>query len=228
MSKQASPTVIGGFVIGAVVLAVLGIMFLGGGEFLKEKNKFVLYFDESVKGLETGAAVTFRGITVGKVTAVNAIVDPRTLTFGMEVLAEIEPSRFTLITAEDAEAALGDLAKAGLGTWQPVPPTAKGGRPHRVFVLSRASTVYTRSENTRGNRGSVDVDSVDSSGTQDDGPGAEAVNQLLAEALEGDGDGRWNAPPPGPKDERTLRSTSTRPARTRDSEGSVDDQWGEI
>ena len=103
MSKQASPAVIGGFVIGAVILAVIGIMFLGGADFLKEKNKYVLYFDESVKGLEAGAAVTFRGVTIGKVTAVTAIVDPRTLTFGMEVLVEIEPSRFTVVTGESLE-----------------------------------------------------------------------------------------------------------------------------
>jgi len=103
MRKQASPAVIGGFVIGAVILIVVGIMFLGGAEFLKEKNRYVLYFDESVKGLEKGAAVTFRGITIGKVTAVTAIVDPRTLTFGMEVLVEIEPSRFTVVTGENVE-----------------------------------------------------------------------------------------------------------------------------
>jgi paraquat-inducible protein B len=108
MRKQASPTVIGGFVIGAVILAVLGITFLGGGEFLKEKSPYVLYFDESVKGLETGAAVTFRGITVGKVTAVRAIVDPRTLTFGMEVRAEIESSRFTVVSGESIEEAIGE------------------------------------------------------------------------------------------------------------------------
>jgi hypothetical protein len=39
-----------------------------------------------------------------------------------------------------AETALNALAKAGRGSWQDVPTTAKGGRPARVFTLSTAST----------------------------------------------------------------------------------------
>ncbi len=103
MRKQPSPTVIGGFVIGALILAVLGIMFLGGGEFLKEKRKYVLYFDESVKGLDVGAPVAFRGVSIGKVTAVRAMVDPKDLSFDMEVMIEIDPSKFLLVTGETAE-----------------------------------------------------------------------------------------------------------------------------
>jgi hypothetical protein len=60
-----------------------------------------------------------------------------------------------------AEAALDELAKAGRGTWRDVPPTAKGGRPARVFVLSTVSTVYETPANSEENEGSVDVDSVD-------------------------------------------------------------------
>jgi hypothetical protein len=67
--------------------------------------------------------------------------------------------------ADTAEAALVALVKAGYGTWQDVPTTAKGGRPYRVF---RLSTVYTTPENTAENGGSVDVDSVDAPETQDD------------------------------------------------------------
>jgi hypothetical protein len=35
-----------------------------------------------------------------------------------------------------AEAALEGLVQAGLGSWQNVPATPKGGRPARVFVLT--------------------------------------------------------------------------------------------
>lgn len=44
-----------------------------------------------------------------------------------------------------AETALDELAKAGRGAWQNSPPTAKGGRPARVFVPSTASHVYETS-----------------------------------------------------------------------------------
>ena len=44
-----------------------------------------------------------------------------------------------------AEAALDELEKTGRGTWQDAPPSAKGGRPARVFVLSSPSRVYETS-----------------------------------------------------------------------------------
>ena len=43
-------------------------------------------------------------------------------------------------TAVDSEAALDELNKAGLGSWQYVPADRKGGRPTRVFKLSTVST----------------------------------------------------------------------------------------
>ena len=61
MSKRANPTVIGGFVVGAAVLAVAGLAYFGGGEFLAKKFTYVGFFEGSLKGLQIGAPVTFRG-----------------------------------------------------------------------------------------------------------------------------------------------------------------------
>jgi hypothetical protein len=63
-----------------------------------------------------------------------------------------------------AEAALEELAKAGRGTWQDMPTTAKGGRPARAFVLSTPSTVHETPANSKQKGGFVDVDSVDARG----------------------------------------------------------------
>jgi Protein of unknown function (DUF3987) len=60
-----------------------------------------------------------------------------------------------------AEAALNELAKGGRGTWYDVPPSAKGGRPGRAFVLSTPSTVYTTHAKPKETEGFVDVDNVD-------------------------------------------------------------------
>jgi len=68
-------------------------------------------------------------------------------------------------TAQDAEAALEELAKAGCGEWEPTPP-GRRGQPTRRFVL--ASTVYGNSLKPRENRNTVDVDSVDAPETQSD------------------------------------------------------------
>jgi hypothetical protein len=86
------------------------------------------------------------------------------------------------------DAALDDLAKAGLGTWQPVPTTDKGGRPGRVFRLGNSGNGYTTHLNREENGRSVAVASVGSPETQDAGPDVEAVNRLLIEAAEEDSD----------------------------------------
>jgi hypothetical protein len=68
-------------------------------------------------------------------------------------------------TAPAAEAALEELVKAGCGDWEPTPP-GRRGQPTRRFVLT--STVYGNSLKPRGNRNTVDVDSVDTPETQSD------------------------------------------------------------
>lgn len=67
MSRKANPTAIGAFVIGALVLAIAGIIAFGGGKLFKDTTSYVMYFDGSVSGLRIGAPVEFRGVKVGEV-----------------------------------------------------------------------------------------------------------------------------------------------------------------
>jgi len=71
-------------------------------------------------------------------------------------------------STDAAEAALQELAKAGLGTWQDLPTTDKGGRPGRVFRLGNSGNGYTTPVNPEQNRGSVAVAGVAGPETQDD------------------------------------------------------------
>ena len=68
MSKQASKTLIGGFVVGALALVVVAVLIFGGGKFFSEKSKYVLYFESSVNGLSVGAPVILKGIRTGSVS----------------------------------------------------------------------------------------------------------------------------------------------------------------
>ena len=54
-----------------MVLLVLVLFLLGIATVFKPKVEFVTLFDESVQGLETGAPVKFRGVTIGKVSSVT-------------------------------------------------------------------------------------------------------------------------------------------------------------
>jgi paraquat-inducible protein B len=97
MSKPASKTLIGIFVLGAIALAVIGIVVLGSGKFFKQTLEVVSYFEGDIKGLNVGSPVTFRGVKVGSVTDIILRFDPRTLDFKIPVFMEIEPDRIETI-----------------------------------------------------------------------------------------------------------------------------------
>ncbi|MDP2810945.1 MAG: MlaD family protein [Rhodocyclaceae bacterium] len=57
------------------------------------KVRFVLFFEDSVRGLAVGAPVEFKGIKVGSVIDVRLEHDERNSTFRIPVVIEIEPER---------------------------------------------------------------------------------------------------------------------------------------
>lgn len=57
------------------------------------KLRYVLHFDDSVRGLTVGAPVEFRGIKVGSVTDVRLEYDEKASSFRIPVQVEIEPER---------------------------------------------------------------------------------------------------------------------------------------
>ena len=71
MSRAANPSVIGAFVVGAVVLSVAAVVLFGSGRLFEKRNTFVLHFDHSVQGLEVGSPVIFQGGEIGTVTTVD-------------------------------------------------------------------------------------------------------------------------------------------------------------
>ena len=85
--------VIGAFVVGAVVLAVVGVIVFGSGKMFQEVDKYVLYFEGSVKGLNVGAPVTFRGVKIGSVTGISLRANPENLEVRIPVVIEIEKGR---------------------------------------------------------------------------------------------------------------------------------------
>ncbi|HKK90540.1 MAG TPA: MlaD family protein [Desulfobacteraceae bacterium] len=106
MSKQANTTVIGGFVVGALVLAVAGIVIFGSGNYFSEKNRYVLFFDGSVQGLNVGSAVVFRGVKVGSVKDIHITTSTGNIHFSIPVLIEIEDRRFVVKGEKDSALSL--------------------------------------------------------------------------------------------------------------------------
>ncbi len=95
MKKKVSPAAIGAFVVGAVVLAVISVLLFGAGRgFFSPQRQLVLFFQESVKGLNIGAPVMFKGVKIGAVTDVRLEFDRNTMVFRIPVIVEIDPQRF--------------------------------------------------------------------------------------------------------------------------------------
>ncbi|MEM9025624.1 MAG: MlaD family protein [Verrucomicrobiota bacterium] len=67
MSKRANPVTIGIFVVSAFILLIGTLSFLGASKLIRESPRFVLFFEESVNGLDVGARVKFKGVPIGTV-----------------------------------------------------------------------------------------------------------------------------------------------------------------
>ncbi len=120
MSKQANPTLIGAFVVGAIGLLALAIAIFGGAELFARKTVLVSYFDGSVKGLRVGADVAFRGVRVGFVRNIELLTDIDTLAPKIEITMELLPETMKLLRE-------GQLVSGGLVTARSVDQLVKAG-----------------------------------------------------------------------------------------------------
>lgn len=97
MGKRFSPTLVGIFVIGAVALAVVGVVVFGSGRFFRDTSRFVVFFQGSVNGLRVGAPVKIKGVQVGEVTDIR-------LGIGDVQLLAMDPPRIPVIIELDVDA----------------------------------------------------------------------------------------------------------------------------
>ena len=109
MDRQASKMLIGSFVVGAVVLAVAGVLIFGGGQFIKKTQKFVLFFQGSVKGLNEGASVLFRGVKIGSVKSISLEADTKDMVIYIPVVVEIDVDRIQIIRGSREKNPAGKL-----------------------------------------------------------------------------------------------------------------------
>ncbi|UCE63810.1 MAG: MCE family protein [Nitrospirota bacterium] len=101
MSKKANPTVIGVFVVGAVALVIVGVLLFGGGQFLGQKLNYVLYFEDSLKGLNVGAPVMFRGTKVGSVWDIKVVIDAQDESIRVPVYIELDEQAVDVVNPTD-------------------------------------------------------------------------------------------------------------------------------
>jgi paraquat-inducible protein B len=89
MSNKQNSVAIGAFIIGAIVIAIVIVLFVSGSGIGQDRDRVVMVFDGSVKGLSVGAPVALRGVEIGQVSDIDLIFDTETIDVIMVVEAEI-------------------------------------------------------------------------------------------------------------------------------------------
>ena len=67
------------------------------------KSRGIMFFSDSVRGLEVGAPVEFQGIKIGEVIDIDLQFDPEKVEFQIPVTVEIEPERIGFVVRDKAE-----------------------------------------------------------------------------------------------------------------------------
>ena len=90
MSKKANPTFIGLFVVVGLALGVAGLLLFSASGLFSHTFRCVLYFNGSLNGLNQGAPVKYRGVTIGSVTKVLIHSNQKTNDYTMPVIVDIQ------------------------------------------------------------------------------------------------------------------------------------------
>ena len=104
MSKPVNKTMIGFFVVGAIALVVVAIGVLGSGKLFKESTPYVMVFEGSVKGLNVGSPVVFRGVKLGAVSSIRMRADYATKVFTVLVFTDFDPSQIEIVNMDESTA----------------------------------------------------------------------------------------------------------------------------
>jgi len=99
MSKPSNPTLIGSFVLGAVLLLVVAVFLFGGAALFASKRTLVSYFPGSVQGLREGSSVVLNGVRVGYVKSIRLqgeVKPDRSMDMLVQVTMEVLPASFEL------------------------------------------------------------------------------------------------------------------------------------
>lgn len=90
MKSKFNPVSIGSFVIGAIILMVVGLLSFRSLHVFDKPLRFACYFDESVQGLDIGSRVKLRGVPAGRVISIKVEYDWKENKSEVMVVGELE------------------------------------------------------------------------------------------------------------------------------------------
>lgn len=183
MATEAKKLRVGVFAIGALVLGVGGLIWLGASRFFEDTVSFVTYFSESVQGLDPGSSVKYRGVPAGRVADIRIAPDGNLIEVVMDVKSDfvwylvndptlrtqLQLSGITGLRYVEIDRHIGDaLEEAPHLTFEPRYQLVESTRSDFKAIQSALGDIYER------------IMSVDLPGISTDVRAAlQSVNQLL-------------------------------------------------
>ena len=123
MKTKVSPAVVGAFSLGAFALGIIALLAFGGVNFFSKPQRFVVYFDESIHGLDLGSPVKLRGVRVGRVADLTVRYDERknhsvvvvTCEFSRNTLTDSKGALINVSEREELQTLIDHGLRAQLG-----------------------------------------------------------------------------------------------------------------
>lgn len=149
MSRNANPVTVGAFVFGTLILGFLMLLFFSGGNWWSPRDRYVLVYDSSIKGLNVGAPVTIKGVKIGEVTDIRALMYGDSLNIFNTVTIEIDPQTLERADGRDGAELMDELIKRGLCAQLRLQSLLTGllyvdvdFRPDKIAQIKRVPTQY--------------------------------------------------------------------------------------
>lgn len=112
MSKKINTTSIGLFIVTGVALGVTGLLLFSSSKLFTKTKDIIVYFDDTLNGLNEGAPVKYRGVTIGSVKRVMVRFNQATNDYAMPVILEVEEKLMRDRMGDDAAEIFTDSSMA--------------------------------------------------------------------------------------------------------------------
>jgi len=181
VSEKPKATLIGIFVLGALVLAVAAVLLLGSGRFLGSRVTYVAFFDGSIKGLSVGSPVLFRGVKVGEVSDIRMEFNLEDLSVRIPVFLDCNTSLLTKVSGrQDPHDFFDKMVQSGLKAQLQIQSIVTGQSIVALDFHPDKPTVLVGVDNTVPEIPTIPTTVQELSKTFEDIPLKELVGKLLS------------------------------------------------
>lgn len=189
MIRKPNPKLIGAFVTLSGVIFVALIMYLSADRMSKGAQRYLMFFDQSVNGLEVGSSVKYRGVPIGSVERIMIHVDgQRPESNAIPIIISIDHDRLVRNFIDPnvvvEEESMADLVDRGLVARLNLDSLITG----QLFIdlsYERANSVRARSHMLEGSGGLDEIPTVGSSLHQITEDVAEVIAKITELDFEG-------------------------------------------